>query len=121
MAAAGALRRFIFGTPQQERSWPYDSTLLNFDGHIYPIVPSMTMTSKQEEPDRSYSGYVQAAYRQNGIVFACNQARMRLFAEARFQYRQIRGGRPGDLFGTPDLNVLENPWPNGTTRNLLKR
>jgi hypothetical protein len=47
--------------------------------------------------------------------------RAKLFSEARFQWRQRRGGRPGTMFGTPDLAVLETPWPGGTTGDLLAR
>jgi len=47
--------------------------------------------------------------------------RAKLFSEARFQFRQIRNGRPGDLFGTADLQMLEVPWTNGTTGDLLYR
>lgn len=57
----------------------------------------------------------------NGPVFALVAVRMLLFAEARFQFRQMRGGRPGDLFGNADLSLLERPWPGGTTGDLLTR
>ena len=46
-------------------------------------------------------------------------ARHLLFTEARFQWQQMSGGRPGKLFGTPALEVLETPWANGTTGALL--
>ena len=126
MAAASALRRFFLGEPRDSsRSGLSLNEYLgyfNYGGHLYGYgMPAMTLGSKQEEPGASYQGYAQAAYSTNGIVFACNQARMRLFAEARFQFRQIRAGRPGDLFGTEALAPLEKPWPNGTTRDLLKR
>jgi phage portal protein BeeE len=71
-------------------------------------------------PD-GYIGAVQQMYRQNGVVFACMSARALMFAEARFQFRRIRDGRPGELFGTQDLQLLEEPWPNGTTGDLLTR
>ncbi|MCP5157745.1 MAG: hypothetical protein H6983_26470 [Ectothiorhodospiraceae bacterium] len=54
-------------------------------------------------------------------MFAVCLARLLLFTEARFQWQQMRGGRPGALFGTPDLEVLEVPWRNGTTGDLLAR
>ena len=60
-------------------------------------------------------------FRGNGPVFALMNKRMSVFSEARFQFRQMRNGRPGDLFGTPDLALLEQPWPNGTTGDLLSR
>jgi hypothetical protein len=123
-ATADALRRFFLGERLQERAFPFDPysrPYFSYGGSTYPLgMPQTTIAAKQETPDATYDGYT-SAYQSNGIVFACNQARMRLFAEARFQYRQLRAGRPGDLFGTADLAVLENPWPNGTTRDLLKR
>jgi phage portal protein BeeE len=33
----------------------------------------------------------------------------------------MSNGRPGDLFGTQDLALLETPWPNATTGDLLTR
>ncbi|HUR74442.1 MAG TPA: phage portal protein [Sporichthya sp.] len=46
---------------------------------------------------------------------------MAIFSEARFQFRRIRGGRPGDLFGTAALAPLERPWTGATTGDLLAR
>lgn len=68
-----------------------------------------------------FEGMVQGAYRRNGVVFACQLARMRIFTEARFTYQRMRNGRPSDVFGTPALTRLERPWVNGTTGELLAR
>ena len=92
-----------------------------FNGHHYPFIPAQTLGEPQEEPEGTFEGYIQGAYKSNGIVFACITARMLLFSEARFQYRQIRSGRPGDLFGNQGLSPLEKPWPNATTGDLLSR
>lgn len=74
-----------------------------------------------EKPTDSFVGYVQSAYRSNGVVFACILSRLLVFSEARFQFRRLENGRPGDLFGTPALRILERPWPGGTTGDLLAR
>lgn len=58
-------------------------------------------------------------YRENPIVFSLEAMRVLLFAEVRLQFQQMRSGRPGDLFGTPDLEIVETPWPGHTTRDLL--
>jgi phage portal protein BeeE len=87
----------------------------------YPVVPTTTMGSHQEEIAQSFQGYVEGAYKANGAVFACMLVRQMLFSEARFQFRQVRNGRPGDLFGTQALSRLETPWVNGTTGDLLSR
>jgi hypothetical protein len=42
-----------------------------------------------------------------------------LFSQARFQFQQLRGGQPGNLFGTPALRILENPEPGMVTGDLL--
>ncbi len=59
-----------------------------------------------------------AGYGGNAAVAACVNARLNLFTEATFKFRQLSDKR---LFGNPDLAVLENPWPNGTTGELLAR
>jgi HK97 family phage portal protein len=76
---------------------------------------------KNEEIGGDYRGYVEGIYKRNGVVFACMAARQLLFSEARFQFQRMRGGRPGDLYGTPTLGILESPWTNGTTGSLLER
>ena len=59
--------------------------------------------------------------KRSGPVASLMFVRQRVFSEARLQFQQIRGGRPGDLFGTQDLSILEHPWPGGTTGDLLSR
>jgi len=94
----------------------------SFQGKNYPFMPALSQGGKpQEEPEPTFEGYVQGAYKTNGVVFACMLVRFLLFSEARFQFRQLRSGRPGDLFGTEALAILERPWPNGTTGDLLAR
>jgi phage portal protein BeeE len=93
-----------------------------YAGQSYSFVPQQTLPGKPAaEISQSYGGYVQGIYKSNGVVFACMEARRRVFSEARFQYRQLRNGRPGDLFGTSDLQILENPWTDATTGDLLSR
>lgn len=77
--------------------------------------------SPQENITGAFSGVAQQAMKSDGVVFACMMVRQLLFSEARFKFRQIRNGRPGDLFGTAALAPLETPWPNGTTGDLLSR
>lgn len=93
----------------------------SFGGMQYPFIVGGTAMMPQEIPSGTFESYVQALYKRNGVVFACMAARHLLFSEARFQFRQLRGGRPGDLFGTPALQLLEQPWPGGTTGDLLGR
>jgi phage portal protein BeeE len=100
--------------------------LSDFSGISLPAFANYYGGSSGRDRDResienSFSAYVNGIYKADGIVFACMTARQLVFSEARFQFRQIRNGRPGDLFGTAALRQLENPWPNGTTGELLSR
>jgi phage portal protein BeeE len=97
--------------------------MLNYGGNVYPMagLNQSLPGQKQEDIEHSYEGYVTQALRSNSVIFACFLVRMQLFSEARFQFQQMRGGRPGDLFGSADLDILEHPWPGGTTGDLLSR
>ena len=99
--------------------WANDRLI--FQGVSYPLVGATGSSLKSEWPENSFTGFSQQIYKGNGIAFAVILARIMLFAEARFQWQRIANGRPGELFGTPDLAVLETPWPNGTTGELLAR
>lgn len=78
-----------------------------------------SLGGNKEPIENNFCGYVQGAYKSDGIVFAAITARSMVFSEARFQWRTFSNGRPNELFGTPELGLLENPWPNGTTGELL--
>jgi portal protein len=119
----GLFARLRGTQPELERSFGWEQLLqyFSYGGHLYPLMQSQTLGEKEEPPDPSYRGYVEGVYQSNGVVFACMLVRLLLFSEARFQFRQLRSGRPGELFGTRDLRVLENPWPGGTTGDLLTR
>lgn len=72
----------------------------------------------------TYQAFTSAAsgaafYDTNAVVFACEANRLLLFSEARFQYQEMRRGRPGNLFGTETLGILEEPWVGASTRDLL--
>ena len=54
----------------------------------------------------------------NPIVAAVMNARLNLFTEAEFKFRNLSDKK---LYGNPDLLKLEKPWPNGTTGDLLAR
>ena len=54
----------------------------------------------------------------NPIVFAVLNARINLFTEAEFKFRNLSDKK---LFGSPELLKLEKPWPSGTTGDLLAR
>lgn len=98
------------------------STALN--GLVQPMYPS-TSTYSQGRPaeriENSFTGYVYGAYKVNPIVYGLMTRRSSVFSEARFMWREVLDGKPGDLFWNADLGVLSKPWPNGTTGELLTR
>jgi phage portal protein BeeE len=98
---------------------PMDFTW-SYGGNTYSGMGGYA-ASKSEQMETNFAGMVQGAYKRNGIIFACMRARLSVFSEGRFQYQRQRNGRPGDLFGDQSLSLLEKPWPNGTTQDLLTR
>lgn len=112
----------LLGRGRREKRFSVDDYLSQFGlgGVPYAAFGSSPYLDR-EQVESSFTGYVQAAYKSNGIVFAAMLARLMIFGEARFQFQRMHHGRPGDLFGTRELAVLEKPWPNGTTGELLAR
>lgn len=93
--------------------WPY----ANLGGNVYPL--SLTMSGgREEEIESSFGSYVARAYKGNSVVFSLIRDRVALFSQARFKYRDLQ---KGNLFGNQSLDLLEHPWPNGTTADLLAR
>lgn len=119
----------LFEKPTESRytlddyaAWMNDS-MFNFNGWGYPVVGvNTTMTGQVSEPiGANFQGHVEGALKANGPVFALLLVRLAVFSQARFQFRRLNQGRPGDLFGTPALVPLEQPWVGGTTGHLLAR
>lgn len=71
-----------------------------------------------EAAPSNFLGMVGQVYKKSGVVSACIQARMMLYSEIRFTFRNLRSKK---TFGTDALAILEKPWPNGTTGELLSR
>jgi HK97 family phage portal protein len=109
--------------PVEERDGGY--ALADYIGALAQMTSGgVTFTlphATQESIGSDYNGLVRGAYKASPIVFALMERRASVFSEARFQYRRVVNGRPGQLFGNPDLKRLERPWPGGTTGDLLKR
>jgi hypothetical protein len=88
-----------------------------FFGPSYAPFLTQSWAPNQEQPAFSAG----SAYRTNGPIFSLVLARMQVFAQARFAFTRFNGGKPGDLFGTEALSLLERPWRGGTTGDLLAR
>lgn len=88
-----------------------------FFGPSYAPFLTQSWSPNQEQPATSAA----AAYKTNGPIFSLVLARMQVFAQARFAFTRFNAGKPGDLFGSPALSILERPWRGGTTGDLLAR
>lgn len=97
------------------------ASMFSYNGNSYPVGGSVPIYSKTESIDNDFIGYVQGAYKECGPIFAVETARLTVFSEARFMIQSMNQGRPGDLYYDNQLSLLENPWPNGTTSDLLVR
>lgn len=92
---------------------------LKYGGHTYPMFGATSWGYEAaEKVDAGYLGYVQSLYRANGPVFSTIYARMRLFSEVEFAFLN-RATK--ETYTTSALAPLEQPWPNGTTGDLLAR
>ena len=82
------------------------------------VLTSYGSDSTKEGALQQVVAAAQEAYATNGVVFACILTRMMLLSEARFTMQSLvdKG-----TYGTPALSVLEKPWPNGTTAELIAR
>jgi phage portal protein BeeE len=100
------------GDPASERY-----STLNPSGAAY-VISSLYGRPDIEKILPTWLSYVQQGYQLNPIVFAAIGARLSLFSEATLKWRSLTDKH---LFGTPELGILERPWPNGTTGELLAR
>ena len=82
------------------------------------FAQSYGTTANTESVLPTFAAFATEGYQGNGIVFAVILARLNLFSEAVFKFRDPLTKR---MFGTGDLAILENPWPGGTTGELLAR
>lgn len=78
-------------------------------GNVWP-------TQGRERVNPTFPSFAIYAFGSNAVVYACTQARMRLLSQTEFKFQDLKTGR---LFGSPELAILENPWPNGTTSDLV--
>jgi hypothetical protein len=108
-----------FGDPSFQ-AWA--DSWLRYQGSIYQPNSTTYAGQKVEPVQDSFVGYVQGAYKANGIIFAVSMARARPFSEISFKFRRKgQAGGGSDLFGNKNLDILDTPWPGGTTQDLIMR
>jgi phage portal protein BeeE len=57
----------------------------------------------------------------NPIVWACVTFRVLVFSEIRFLFQGWNAGKLGPKYGNADLGLLNTPWPQASTVDLLGR
>ncbi len=92
-------------------------------GNVFPGVVTTYGNERTEPIGSSFIDYVLNGLQGNGTIAAVEHLRVSVFSEARFQFQDLRGpnGRPGKLFGTEELAIIERPWFGASTCNLLSR
>jgi phage portal protein BeeE len=90
-------------------------------GYMQPMLQQTLAGDATERPTPTFEGLAREAYGANGVVFACMLVRQLVFSSIRFSFQRSIDGRPADIFGHSDLNILERPWVGGTTQDMLSR
>ena len=88
-----------------------------YAGSLYPLQQSVMNWSKTEELSSTLPNYM-TALRRSPPAFAAQMVRALVLSQARLTWRN-RADR--HVFTDKSLQVLERPWPNGTTGELLGR
>ncbi len=79
-----------------------------------------TLAGTPVEPiGNDFSSFVRSGYLANGIVYGCITARLVLFAQGVFKMRNRRDKTERPL--PPRLQILDKPWPGGSTAEMLAR
>lgn len=90
---------------------------MTYGGIGYPLLNTTMNRTNHEKIVRDQ----RSAGKYTSTVFSLILARSQVFGQTRFQWTNMSGSQPGDLYGSKELAVLERPWPGGTTQSLLKR
>jgi hypothetical protein len=95
-----------------------------YTGNLYPTGAIAAPTGAGNREGGTATNYEQMfrnVMSSDGPVAACFLARRMLLSEARFVWQRMQRGRPTTIFGSPELSILERPWPNGSTGQLIAR
>jgi phage portal protein BeeE len=95
----------------------------NYGGNVYPLGLQQSLAgNRAAEITPSLPGHM-AAVAKCPPAFAAQMVRADVLSQARFTFRNPpwhpRTARR--TFGNGDLGLLEHPWPNGTTGELISR
>jgi phage portal protein BeeE len=97
-----------------------DDYIAALNQYGYQQSVTSTTSNSVETIGSSFPAYASGGMG-NSVVFACMSVRQLVFSSVRFRYQRLRDGKPSDMFGTPDLSLLEIPAPGENTQDLLSR
>lgn len=119
----GRLRAGRGGERYSLEQYAADVAQFVFQGNLYG--PGQVATTYADQPveriEGDFVGMVQGAYKRNGVVFACQVARLSVFAQASFCWQRFGASGPADTFTDANLAPLQTPWVNGSQGELLAR
>lgn len=111
-----------FGVDQWITDYLMQADEFSYGGNRYPLGLNTTWgASKISEIEASLPGHA-AAVRACPPAFAAQMVRALVLSQARFVFRnRVTTPTPRRVFGTKALGILEKPWTNATTGELLAR
>jgi HK97 family phage portal protein len=95
-----------------------DDAALGGGSYAQSVLMQTYGSEDHEQIQPTFTSYVVDGYASNAVVFSVILARLMLFSEAEFKWQSMTDRR---MFGSPDLALLEQPWPGGSTGELLAR
>jgi hypothetical protein len=97
--------------------WDDVQSWIQMAGATFPVQTTGLLGAEPLPSGDDFS----AIYKSNGIVFACQAIRQRVFSQITFRFAAMNNGKVGKLFGGPEIDILSRPWVNGTTGDLASR
>jgi hypothetical protein len=96
---------------------------MTFQGNTYGLT-GIHQTYGDQPVERiraDFEGLASQMYGSNSVVFSLMAVRQLAFSSIRFTWQRYNKGRPDEMFSSPELRNLEQPWPGGTTGDLLAK
>jgi phage portal protein BeeE len=117
-----SLLRRIAGAPGEQR-FTFNDLLqqMQFGGLTYPFIQGGTPSGDGESVEPNFEGYVNAAYKNNGVIFACMTARACCSARRASSSGRCGSAGPGTCSARRASVCSRTPWPGATTGDLLTR
>jgi len=121
------LDRILSQKQPEEREFSLDTWINDFLmpsvlslGSGRTVMPNQTMAQTRMQAIASTLPGYMSALRSSPPAFAAQMVRATVLSQARFTYRNPPWAQnPRKTFGTKALQLLERPWPNGTTGDLI--